>query len=95
MAAAVTPIGLLGHTPLMPLAMAAPSIPSLVRAHLIGPVPVYRPLPIRAPQSDDGAEVFTQDITLDPGYYERGVAARHAAQDCVPGHRGDVRRAYP
>ncbi len=79
----LTPIDRWGHTPLMPLAMTAPSIAAVVQAHLSGPVPVHRPLPIRAPHSDseDGSEVFTQDIALDPGYYERGVAARRAAHE--------------
>ncbi|WP_330766957.1 hypothetical protein [Rhodococcus sp. M8-35] len=78
----LTPIDRWGHTPEMPAAMTAQSVAVTVRAHLTGPAPVHRPLPVRMSQSDgDGwDESFTQDITLDTGYYERGVAARHAAQ---------------
>ncbi|CCW09882.1 hypothetical protein [Rhodococcus aetherivorans] len=39
-------------------------------------------MPIRAfqPYGDSRDESFTQDVTLKPDYYERGVVARHAAQ---------------
>ncbi len=44
---------------------------------------MHRPLPIRAPQPDLDRrdELITQDVTLDPDYYERGVAARKQLGD--------------
>ncbi|NGP05779.1 hypothetical protein G6038_09865 [Rhodococcus sp. 14C212] len=87
----LTPIDRWGHTPLMPLAMTAQSVAAVVRAHLIGRVPVHRPLPIRVQLDEDGRDAsFTQDVTLDPDYYERGVAARHAAQQRL----GDIAEVF-
>ncbi|MGX7730243.1 hypothetical protein ACWPOB_13365 [Rhodococcus sp. 2H158] len=87
----LTPIDRWGHTPLMPLAMTAQSVAAVVRAHLIGRVPVHRPLPIRVQLDEDGRDAsFTQDGALDPDYYERGVAARHAAQQRL----GDIAEVF-
>ena len=64
------PWGQLPHTqPLTPQYVSV-----LVRAHLSGRVPVRKVLP--APPQNEAEARVEPDIALDPGYYDRGIAAR-------------------
>ncbi|WP_416063791.1 hypothetical protein [Rhodococcus indonesiensis] len=67
------PIDRWGHLPYAQ-SMTPQSVSALVRAHLSGRAPVRRALPV-PPQGATDACV-EPEIDLDPGYYDRGVAAR-------------------
>ncbi|MCB8913351.1 hypothetical protein KUG88_24840 [Rhodococcus rhodochrous] len=67
------PIDRWGHLPYAQT-MTPQSVSTLVRAHLSGQAPVRRALPV--PLQDDVGTWVEPEIELDPGYYERGTAAR-------------------
>ncbi|AWG97163.1 hypothetical protein [Rhodococcus ruber] len=67
------PIDRWGHLP-HAQSMTPQAVSMLVRAHLSGRAPVRRALPV-SPQGAIDACV-EPEINLDPGYYDRGVAAR-------------------
>ncbi|MGW4579024.1 hypothetical protein ACWELP_10035 [Rhodococcus aetherivorans] len=67
------PIDRWGHLP-HDQSMTARSVSTLVRAHLSGRAPLRRALPV--PSQDDPEIRDKPDIDLDPGYYDRGTAAR-------------------
>ncbi|WP_037192561.1 hypothetical protein [Rhodococcus rhodochrous] len=67
------PIDRWGHLP-HDQAMTPQSVSGLVRAHLSGRAPMRRALPV--PLQDDVDTGVEAGIELDPGYYERGIAAR-------------------
>ncbi|MDV6297338.1 hypothetical protein [Rhodococcus aetherivorans] len=67
------PIDRWGHLPYAQ-SMTPQSVSILVRAHLSGRAPVRRVLPV--PLQDDVGTWVEPEIELDPGYYERGIAAR-------------------
>ncbi len=68
------PIDRWGHLPYAQ-SMTPQSVSALVRAHLSGRAPVRRVLPV--PLQDDVGTWVEPEIELDPGYYDRGTAARH------------------
>ncbi|MDC3729363.1 hypothetical protein JRB27_27065, partial [Rhodococcus sp. Rp3] len=73
------PIDRWGHLP-HNQPMIPQSVSTLVRAHLSGRAPMRRMLPV--PLQDDVDTGGEPEIELDPGYHERGIAARsrdHAA----------------
>ncbi|MGV9948988.1 hypothetical protein [Rhodococcus aetherivorans] len=67
------PIDRWGHLPHAE-PMTPQSVSMLVRAHLSGRAPTRRVLPV--PPQDDVDAWIEPDIVLDPGYYDRGAAAR-------------------
>ncbi|MCK0089233.1 hypothetical protein MWU77_00370 [Rhodococcus sp. F64268] len=67
------PIDRWGHLP-HAQPMTPQSVSTLVRAHLSGRVPARRALPV--PSKDDTDTCLEPEIDLDPGYYDRGIAAR-------------------
>lgn len=71
------PIDRWGHLP-HAQTMAVQSVSTLVRAHLSGQAPVRRALPV--PPQGTTETPIEQEIDLDPGYYDRGVTARHRAR---------------
>ncbi|MEU5844388.1 hypothetical protein [Rhodococcus sp. NPDC047139] len=67
------PIDRWGHLPYAQ-SMTPQSVSVLVRAHLSGRAPMRQALPV--PLQDDVDTGGEPEIELDPGYYERGIAAR-------------------
>ncbi|MEZ5153077.1 hypothetical protein [Rhodococcus zopfii] len=67
------PIDRWGHLPFAQ-AMTPQSVSTLVRAHLAGRAPIRTTLPVAAQEDTD--TLVAPHIDLDPGYYERGTAAR-------------------
>ncbi|WP_245814099.1 hypothetical protein [Rhodococcus marinonascens] len=76
----LTPIDRWGHTPYAPTALTAQSVAALVRAHLTGRASTHPPTRRRVPPTPEQPPCPpVPDIVLDPGYYERGLRARHGA----------------
>ncbi|WP_350247569.1 hypothetical protein RBB84_12205 [Rhodococcus sp. D-6] len=71
------PVDRWGHLPYAQ-PMTRQSVSMLVRAHLSGQAPVRRALPV--PPQGTTETPIEQEIDLDPGYYDRGVTARHRAR---------------
>ncbi|AOD24761.1 hypothetical protein IM25_23780 (plasmid) [Rhodococcus sp. p52] len=67
------PIDRWGHLP-HAQSMTPQSVSMLVRMHLSGRAPVRRALPV--PRPDDADVWVAPEIDLEPGYYDRGTAAR-------------------
>lgn len=76
------PIDRWGHLPL-DQPMTPQSVSILVRAHLSGRAPIRRALPI--PRHEDVDTPVEPEIDLDPGYYDRGTAARLRDHDVLEG----------
>ncbi|WP_306670168.1 hypothetical protein [Rhodococcus opacus] len=78
-----TPIDRWGHTPYDPTPLTGHSIAALVRAHLAGSAPVHERPPAWQPPTKSGEDapvpVVVDDVDLDQGYYDRGIAARRGA----------------
>ncbi|UTM39771.1 hypothetical protein MX572_23220 (plasmid) [Rhodococcus pyridinivorans] len=74
------PIDRWGHLP-HAQSMALQSVSMLVRAHLSGRAPVRKVLPV--PPQDATETSVEREIVLDPGYYERGIAARHRDHEAL------------
>ncbi|MFE5708195.1 hypothetical protein [Rhodococcus koreensis] len=78
-----TPIDRWGHTPYDPTPLTGHSIATLVRAHLAGQAPVHKRPPTWQPATKSGEDapvpVMIDDVELDQGYYDRGIAARRNA----------------
>ncbi|OLT35016.1 hypothetical protein BJF84_15835 [Rhodococcus sp. CUA-806] len=94
------PIDRWGHMPFPPTAMAPDAVAAVVRAHLAGAPPRRTTRPARR-SVDEQPNVHTAEsvvhetisVDLDPGYYERGIAARrraHAGMADVPDLVDDV-----
>ncbi|MFC9362716.1 hypothetical protein ACFTZB_39840 [Rhodococcus sp. NPDC057014] len=82
-----TPIDRWGHTPYDPTPLTGHSVAVLVRAHLAGQAPVHKQPPAWQPPTKSGEDapvpvpvpVVVDDVELDQGYYDRGIAARRNA----------------
>jgi len=74
------PIDRWGHLP-HAQPMTPQSVSALVRAHLSGRAPVRKVLPV--PPQDATETSVEREIVLDPGYYERGTAARHRDHEAL------------
>ncbi|MGV9947032.1 hypothetical protein [Rhodococcus aetherivorans] len=74
------PVDRWGHLP-HGQSMTAQSVSALVRAHLSGRAPARKALPI--PPQDDTHVWVEPDVVLDPGYYDRGAAARRRDQEAL------------
>ncbi|MCD2100273.1 hypothetical protein [Rhodococcus rhodochrous] len=72
------PIDRWGHLP-HARSMTPQSVSMLVRAHLSGRAPVRRALLV-PPHDETGTGV---EPDLDPGYYDRGIAARHRDHEAL------------
>ncbi|QYB07713.1 hypothetical protein I1A62_26250 [Rhodococcus sp. USK10] len=79
----LTPIDRWGHTPYDPTPLTGHSIAVLVRAHLAGQAPVHKRPPTWQPPTRSGEDApvpdVVDDVELDQGYYDRGIAARRNA----------------
>ncbi|MGW5301706.1 hypothetical protein ACWEQV_26065 [Rhodococcus aetherivorans] len=76
------PIDRWGHLP-HAQPMTPQSVSALVRAHLSGRVPMRKALPV--PRRDDADVWVEPEIDLDPGYYDRGTAARRRDYETLEG----------
>lgn len=76
------PIDRWGHLP-HAQSMTPQSVSVLVRAHLSGRVPMRKALPV--PRRDDADVWVEPEIDLDPGYYDRGTAARRRDYETLKG----------
>lgn len=94
------PIDRWGHMPFPATAMTPDAVSAVVRAHLAGAPPRRTPRPTRRRFDEQSNEHAADDVVhelisveLDPGYYERGIAARrraHAGMADMPGLVDDV-----
>lgn len=80
------PIDRWGHMPFPATAMTPDSVAVVVRAHFTGAPPRRAPRPARRRFDEQSNELPAEDVVhesisvdLDPGYYERGIAARRRA----------------
>ncbi|MGW4336419.1 hypothetical protein ACWEK5_26935 [Rhodococcus koreensis] len=78
-----TPIDRWGHTPYDPTPLTGHSIAALVRAHLAGSASAHKRPPTWQPPTNSGEDapvpVVVDNVELDQGYYDRGIAARRGA----------------
>ncbi|WP_243636974.1 hypothetical protein [Rhodococcus sp. Eu-32] len=79
----LTPIDRWGYLPLDTAALTARAVAEIVRAHLLGQAPPHVVPPGWARRENDAAETVNAgssvNVDLDPGYYDRGIAARKNA----------------